>query len=349
MATAKQMKAREKEAICRKLVTALKKRYRQPLPKSNRDVLQTMLYSICLEDNTASEGTKLYDRLIESFHDLNEIRVSSISELEAVFHDTCAPEWRALRVRAMLQHIFESRWEFNFELIRRKTFDQANQLLGRIKELSPFVRLHTLQATLGSHVVPVDERMGIAATWLGLLNPKTDPRRVHQELKSAVRKNDVANFCHVLRLLANDPKVAPLMAKQIAKAPDEGYDLDELPERLEALFKLGDAPPRRRKAVPKKAVKKKAVKKKAGKKKAAKKTTKKSAKAATKKAAKKADRRKAAVKKKSVKKTVSSQSRSKKAKKGGKASAAKTKRVVTKKITRKTAGGKSAQARKRRK
>ena len=345
MATAKQMKAREKEAICRKLVTTLRKRYRQPLPKASRDVLQTMLYSICLEDNSASDGTKLYDRLIDSFHDLNEIRVSSISELEAVFHDTCAPEWRALRVRAMLQHIFESRWEFNFELIRRKTFDQAHLALAKIKELSQFVRLHTLHATLGSHVVPVDERMRVAATWLGLLNPKADPRRMHRELKSAVRKNDVTRFCHLLRLLANDPKVAPLMAKQVVKAPDEGYDLDELPERLAVLFKLGDAPPRRHKVVKKKAVKKTA--KKTAKKSA--KKSKKTVKKTTKRAAKKVSGRKTAVKKKTVKKAVSSQTRSKKAKKGDKSTGTKTKRVVTKKIGRKAAGSKSAQARKRRK
>lgn len=343
MATAKHMKARDKEAICRKLVTILKKRYKQPLPKSNRDVLQTMLYSICLENNTAADGTRLYDRLLDSFYDLNEIRVSSISELEAVFHDTSAPEWRALRVRSMLQHIFESRWEFNFELIRRKTFDQAQQILNKIRELSPFVRLHTLQVTLGSHVVPVDERMIVASKWVGLLNPSTDERRAHTELKSAVRKSDVAHFCHLLRMMANDEKLVSLMAKEVGKAPAEGFDLDELPDRLTLLFQMGDAPPRRRKAAKKK-VKKAATKPAA---KTTKKTVKKKVKKKAKPAAKKAAKGKTAVKKKTVKKSVATKTQKKKAKKTTKTKAPKTKRVVTKKVARTSKAAKSAKKGKR--
>ena len=132
------------------------------------------------------------------------------------------------------------------KVIRGNILDVAGILLQSERE--------TLDIGKNQVVDNVDgnERMSVAAIWLGLLNPKTDSRRVHQELKSAVRKNDVANFCHLLRLLANDPKVDSLMAKQVGKAPDEGFELDELPERLEVLFKLGDAPPRRRKAVKKK-------------------------------------------------------------------------------------------------
>lgn len=61
---AKAIKASEKQAICRKLMSTLKKRYPGALPKKqNRPVLETLLFACCLEDNDYATAEAAYDRL----------------------------------------------------------------------------------------------------------------------------------------------------------------------------------------------------------------------------------------------------------------------------------------------
>ncbi len=284
---AKAIKASEKQAVCRKLVTALKKRYKDPLPKDSRPVLETMLYSACLENTTYDVADKTYDKIIAGFFDLNEIRVSSISELCAAMGETNHPERRALWWRSILQHVFEANYEFQFEKVRRKTLELAARHLGRINHLTAFGRLYTLQQTMTAFVTPMDEKMKAAAIWLGFIPTGASDEEASDTMKSAVKKADAAQWCHLLRQLSNDPKLQVAFEDALVADSDDEYDLLKAPGRLEALFK---SPPKRKKPVKKKPAAKKPAKKKTV------------AKKPKKAEPKKATRKKAAAKKKVVKK-----------------------------------------------
>jgi endonuclease-3 len=69
------MKASAKQAVVKKLVTLLKKRYGKSLSKNDRPVLETIVYAVCLENTTSAVADENYARLSGVFHDLNEIRV----------------------------------------------------------------------------------------------------------------------------------------------------------------------------------------------------------------------------------------------------------------------------------
>lgn len=305
---AKAIKASDKQAIWRKVATALKKRYKDNPPKDSRPVLETLLYAACLENTTYEAAEKAYESLLASFFDLNEIRVSSITELSNALGDTNHPEHRALWVRSTLQYVFESNYEYQFEKVRRKTLELAARHLGRIPHITPFMRLYTLQQTMAAFVTPMDDRMKAAAIWLGFVAPGATNEEAADGMKSAVKKADAAAMCHLLRLLANEPKLQVAFEDALAAETGEEYDLLSAPKRLEALFK---SPPRRKKVVKKKAArkpakaKKPAVKSKVAKKKpskaSAKKTVKKKA-AAKKKVVKKKPTSKKAVRKKTAKK-----------------------------------------------
>ncbi len=288
------MKASEKQAICKKLVTLLKKRYKSTVPKNDRPILETILYSICLEDASYHQADNSYQRLFETFYDLNEIRVSTITELATIFDGQAQAEWRALRLRNTLHYVFEKSFEFEFEVIRRKTLDLAQKNLSRIKELSSFVKLHTLQTTLGAHLVPVDQSILNAIAWLGFVEEGTPHDKGSDAMKSATRKADAPLVFKLLRDLSTDPKIMDMF---VEKPPEEGYDLSTAPERLKDLLDNAD----------KRRVKKKAPAKKAkstgAKKKAAKTRKKTTAKKNTKKksTAKKTTKKKATASKKSRK------------------------------------------------
>ena len=237
MAAAPQLKALDKQNICRKLVIVLKKRYKGSVPKTSRPTLETILFAACLENASVADADDRYERLTEAFHDLNEIRVSSISELSRIFDGMPEPERRAMRIRNTLQYVFEKHFEFDFEAIRRKTFDAAERQLGKIKGLSPFVRTFALQAALGSHVVPVDQTMCNAAIWLGLVRPDSTPKAASELFKSMLRKADAPQFCHLFRQLATDPKLKRIFESAASRVPEDGYDARAAPERLTELFK----------------------------------------------------------------------------------------------------------------
>jgi endonuclease-3 len=236
-------KSVDKLTLGKKLVSVLKKRYHQPVPKYERPVLETLLYAVCLEDASSAQADVAYERLWSAFHDLNELRVSSITELVThVFSDMPDPDWRAHRVRNILQYVFEKHFEFAFEGLRRKTLELATKQLFKIRDLSPFVRNFVLQNTLETHVVPVDRLMTNASIWLGLVSPGESPEQAAESLKSTARKVDVPVFAHYLRCVAVDPRLTRYFepGKGAAHA-----DPQTMVERLIALFKEADSAARK--------------------------------------------------------------------------------------------------------
>ncbi|MCA9005429.1 MAG: hypothetical protein KDA70_09180 [Planctomycetaceae bacterium] len=233
---AKKISTSDKQAVCKKLITSLKKRYSATLPKYDRPVLETILHAICLENTTNEKADKVFDALLDGFHDLNEIRVSTISELEAVFDDVDDAEWRAYRIRTVLQFVFDKEFCFDLEMLRKKTLEQAQKQLSRMKTLTPFVLNHTLQVVLGSHLVPADEKILNASKWLGLLSEEESIETASDTLKSSVRKTDAPLFSHLLRCLATDEELAADFNLAKNPLPEEGVDLMDAPARMEAMF-----------------------------------------------------------------------------------------------------------------
>ncbi len=228
MGTAKATKAADKSQICRKFVLALQKLYGKSVPKIEMPVLETMLFGVCLEDNPWAQAEASLKKLMTSYFDVNEIRVSSISELEQTLAPLKDADWKGLRIRAILRYVFESTYSYDFEKLRRQTLEQALKTLKKIQEMSPFVRDFILHEILGSHVVCLDNSMLTAARWLGLVPLKSDLHDASEFLKGGLKKAEVTEFCHLLRCLATDPKFIP----RFADMPDHELGMDEVPERL---------------------------------------------------------------------------------------------------------------------
>lgn len=233
---AKKISTSDKQAVCKKLIASLKKRYSATLPKYDRPVLETILHAICLENTTNEKADEVFDALLDGFHDLNEIRVSTISELESVFVNVGDAEWRAYRIRTVLQYVFDKEFCFDLEMLRKKTLEQAQKQLSRMKTLTPFVLNHTLQVVLGSHLVPADEKILNASKWLGLLPEDESIETASESLKSTVRKTDAPLFSHLLRCLATDEELAADFDLAKNPLPEDGVDLMDAPSRMEDMF-----------------------------------------------------------------------------------------------------------------
>jgi hypothetical protein len=239
MVAANRSKTVDKQEVCRKVTVLLKKQYALAPSKQDLPVLETLLYAICLENSPPDEAGAVYAKLLNAFHDLNEVRVSSISELQPVFADLSDGEWRAARVKAALQYVFETNYAFDFESLKRKTADLASKQLSKIPALSPFVRAYVMQHCLGSHILPIDERMYAALVWLGLAERGQSGEEASEHLRSFVRKADAPLFCHLLGCLATDPKRSRAFTAAPGKTAD-GQGAGDAISRLDRLLRRGD-------------------------------------------------------------------------------------------------------------
>jgi len=240
MAATPRPKASDKQAILKKLFPILKKQYKSTVPKYDLPILETLIYAICLENASNEQADAAQERIDELFHDYNEMRVSSISELNQVFEGMDSPDMRSMRIRSVLHHVFETNYDFQFEALRRKTLDLATKQLNKIRDLSPFVKNFTLQTALGSHLIPIDDVMNRPVKWLGLVEPELTPDETSESLKPVVRKSDGPLFCHLIRCLAHDPKVSDSFDFDGDQPPEEeDHELNTAPNRLKKLLESG--------------------------------------------------------------------------------------------------------------
>jgi hypothetical protein len=241
MATTARAKTADRQAVLKKLLPLLKKHYKIVVPKLDRPVMETMLYATCLENASVEEAERAYARLFQLFPDLNEARVSSISELEPVFDGMTDRDWRAFRIRSVLQYVFEKSFNFELEGLKKKTLELATKQLAKIRHLSAFIRLLTLQQAIGAHLLPLDDASAQLLVWLGLITPGQSTEEAGEALKATVRKAEALPFLFAIRCLAVDPKLKAAFDPALNPPDEGGYDPGTAIDRLTELIKHGPA------------------------------------------------------------------------------------------------------------
>lgn len=196
----------DKQTIVGKITKRLKKEYGNIPKRESLPVLESLIYAICLEDVSYEEADTTYAALTSSYHDWNEIRVTTISELESTFAEVESGEWRAMRIRYLLYYIFDHQYSYDFDGIKKKTQELIQKQLLKIKHLTPFVRNWLLQNSLGNHVIALDSKMWRLAIWLGLLPHETNIEDSSEAFKSLVRKADGLEFAYLFKCLSVSSK-----------------------------------------------------------------------------------------------------------------------------------------------
>ncbi|QDT52543.1 hypothetical protein Pan44_05550 [Caulifigura coniformis] len=234
----KKLKAADRQELLSKVLGVLKKRYKTAPPKHNKPVLETLLFAVLLEDVPYPEAEEAYDSLLKSFFDLNEIRVSSVAEIEDSLGDLPDAGWRALRIREILQYCFEKFFAFDMEPIRRKTLDVAEKSLDKIKYLTPFAREFTLLHGLAAHAIPLDPSSHEFLGWLGVASAD-NIRQAMDDVRGAVRKADVPLFLHLVHSMGSDPLFHGAFRMKPSEKAAGGGDPATAVERLNAVLAGG--------------------------------------------------------------------------------------------------------------
>src|SRR4051794_9050423 len=187
--------------------TLLKKRYK---PKAERNplrltVLEAVVYGICHEDSTREQANQTLSRFKDDFFDWNEVRVSSVDEIQGVLVGLPDAETRAFRIRRFLRQLFEKTYAFNLDALAKKPLKDSLKILHEYEAFgSDYVTATVVQQALGGHAIPIDGSARRALERLGVVDADTDAATLRGMLERAVPKNRGTEFTDLLEELAHD-------------------------------------------------------------------------------------------------------------------------------------------------
>ncbi|MHC5537057.1 endonuclease III domain-containing protein [Singulisphaera rosea] len=191
----------------------LKKRYKlKPERSAQRlTVLESVVYGICHEETTAEQANQALSRFKDEFFDWNEVRVSSLEEIQRVLVGLPNPDERALRLRRFLRQLFEKTYGFNLEAMTKKPLKESIKSLQEYEALgSDYVTATVTQQSLGGHAMPIDSSVRRTLERLGIADPEVDTPTLRGVVERAVPKNRGAEFLELFEELAHDTCVADL-------------------------------------------------------------------------------------------------------------------------------------------
>ena len=164
MSTSKSQQPNRQQLIA-KMHKALRAQYKPVAPNVSRPILEQVLYACCLEDAPYELAEKALQRLLQSYFDLNEVRVTTVAELGEALQDLPDPARAALALRRVLQGVFESTYNFSLENAKKHSIAHGLKTLEHLHGIPPFVVHYVALTGLGGHFMPLD-RGALSALYL---------------------------------------------------------------------------------------------------------------------------------------------------------------------------------------
>ena len=200
------MAATSKTQLLNTVHGLLKKRYKlEPRPE-RMSVLEAVVYGICHEGTTREQANQALSRFKDEFFDWNEVRVSSLKEIQGILAGLSDTEDRARRIRRFLQQLFNKTYSFNaLDALAKKPFKEAVKTLEEYEALNnDYVLATVLQMALGGHAIPIDAPLRRGLERLGIAEAKMDNEALRGTLERAVPKNRGGEFADLLEELTHD-------------------------------------------------------------------------------------------------------------------------------------------------
>lgn len=226
------MNVPNRAALIAKTHKVLKKHYSPVQPRSDRTVLEHMLYACCLENSHYQDGDDVFAKLLESYFDWNEIRVTTTRELATAMSTLSDSSDSAKRLKATLQSVFETHYSFDLDFYRKQNLGKAVKDFERLKGVTPFSIGYLTQNALGGHAIPVNEGALQALFVLGVVSEAEAQKGLTPGLERAIPKSKGVEFASLLHQLGvefrNSPMSPHVRAILLEIAPDAK---DRLPKR----------------------------------------------------------------------------------------------------------------------
>jgi endonuclease III len=203
------MAAQSKTQLLTDVHALLKKGYKLEPRDQKMTVLEAVVYGICHEGTTREQANQALSRFKDDFYDWNEVRVSSLDEIQGVLAGLPDPEERAYRIRRFLRQLFEKTYAFALDGLGKKPLKEAAKQLQEYEALqSDYVLATVIQLALGGHAIPVDASMRRGLERLHVADKSTKEDALRGLLERAVPKNRGGDFVDLMEELTHDTCIA---------------------------------------------------------------------------------------------------------------------------------------------
>ena len=186
------------------LYKSLKKHYKPASDPPERSVLEHLLYACCLEDARADQADEGFAKLQQAYFDWNEVRVTTVVELAESLKPLPFPVQAAARIKQCLQSIFETRYQYDIEDLKKANLGKAVAEVEAWKGVSPFVVAYVSQHALGGHAIPVSNIICEAMWQCDVLSLAEMEKKALPGVERAIPKNKGIEFAGLLHQFAND-------------------------------------------------------------------------------------------------------------------------------------------------
>lgn len=209
----------------------LKKHYK-PAAAAERPLLEHLLYACCLEYASFELADEAFARMLQTYFDWNEVRVTTVSELTEVMAPVAKASDAASRLKRTLQSVFEGYYSFDLEALKKENIGKAVAQLQKLDGISPFALAFATQHGLGGHSIAVSDDALEALRVLGIISGEEAQQRRVPGLERAIPKSKGIEFGSLLHQLGNDYMAAPFSSRvrtlMLEIAPDAK---DRFPKR----------------------------------------------------------------------------------------------------------------------
>jgi endonuclease-3 len=252
------MSASNRASLINKTFKVLKQHYEPFSPPAERTVLEHLLYACCLENATPEGADEAFARLQQAFFDWNEIRVTSITELAETMSSLPDAAEAATRLKRSLQHIFEARYSYDIEVLKKQNIGKAAKELAAVRGVTPFAVAYVTQHGLGGHSIPVSRGIIGVLQVLGVISEAEAKKQRVPGLERAIPKSKGIEFASLLHQLGaefySSPYSGNLRSIVLEIAPDAKGRLPKRPTKAEKAREESKSEPPPKSASARKAV-----------------------------------------------------------------------------------------------
>lgn len=185
-----------------KLAKALKKAFRSVPPPTERTVLETLVYACCLEDASHEQADEAFAKLTQTYVDWNEVRVTTVAELAELLAHLVHPHSAAVQLKRTLQSLFEKRYSFDLEELRKQNLGKAQAEIESWGGMSRFVAAYIAQNAFGGHAIPVGAAHLQLLLAAEIIVPAEAEKQTVPGLERAIPKNAGVEFAGLLHQAA---------------------------------------------------------------------------------------------------------------------------------------------------
>ena len=229
----------QRAAQLTKLHKVLKANYK-PFPFDHkRPLLEMAVFAALLENSSFEQAEQIYASLLKKYFDWNEVRVSTITELAEALAPLFDSSARATQLKKVLQGIFEAKYTFDIEILKKQNLGAAIKELNTMTGASSFVVNFVAQNSLGGHAIALDRGAWEILVIAGIATPQEAATGELSGLERTIPKNKGIEFFTLLHQAGaeylHNPN-APVPRKLITSVnssavfPKKGESALKLPE-----------------------------------------------------------------------------------------------------------------------